>query len=242
MLQRETHLSMKYSPAWTIALVSLDYVVSILLKPLLACFLLVNFLSASAAAALAAVAAVGWLAYVQFDGAEYGVGRPDKHFSQTHWVFARLREYLHLTFHRSAEVQRKLFSIKETGQGIFAFFPHGVNSDFRVLMDGPMYDEFADVYKQAPGRTLAASILFKLPGIRYLCLATSCVDAGRPTAKRCLRKGLSLLLCPGGQDEQIETIYGRERIFLKRRSGFIRLAIEHGVPVVPCYCFGSSDL
>jgi len=140
-------------------------------------------------------------------------------------------------------VQKVLLSTNASGQAIFAFFPHGVNSDFRVLMDGMMYDAFPDTYERSgAARTLPASILFKLPGIRGLSLATACVDAGRATASLCLKKGLSLMLCPGGQDEQIETIFGRERVYLKKRAGFIRLALIHGVPVVPAYCFGSSDL
>ena len=119
-------------------------------------------------------------------------------------------------------------------EAVFAFFPHGVNSDFRVLMDGMMYDAFPATYeKGGPARTLAATVLFQIPGIRQLSLATACVDAGRKTATRCLKAGYSLMLCPGGQDEQLETIYGRERVYLKRRAGFIRLAIIHGVPVVP---------
>ena len=158
-------------------------------------------------------------------------------------MFCRLREYFPLTLHRSEAVQAKLLAENTNGQAIFAFFPHGVNSDFRVLMDGMMYTAFPQMYaKCGAARTLAASILFKLPGIRGLSLATACVDAGRATATRCLKKGFSLMLCPGGQDEQLETIYGRERVYLKRRAGFVRLAMIHGVPVVPAYCFGSSDL
>jgi hypothetical protein len=144
--------------------------------------------------------------------------------------------------HRADAVQAELLKESETGQAIFAFFPHGVNSDFRILMDGMMYSAFSKVWSKAPGRTLAATVLFQLPGVRGLSLATSCVDAGRSTARYCLSKGLSLMLCPGGQDEQVETIAGRERVFLKRRSGFVRLALVHGVPVVPAYCFGSSDI
>merc|ERR1719395_274078 len=105
-----------------------------------------------------------------------------------------------------------------------------------------MYDAFPKVHAKGAPRTLAASILFKIPGVRTVTLKTGCVDAGRSTANRCLRQGLSLMLCPGGQDEQIETIYGRERVFLRKRAGFVRLAIIHGVPVVPAFCFGSSDL
>jgi len=221
-------------------LLTLNYLASILSPALLAVTAAFYYPLQSAAAVLAFV--VGWLAYCKMDGAEYRTGRPDKEFTQTHWMFVRMRDWLSLKLHRTEVVQSKLLEQHRTGQGIFAFFPHGVNSDFRVLMDGMMYDAFPKVYEAAPARTLAASILFQIPGIRSLSLKTGCVDAGRPTATRCLTKGHSLMLCPGGQDEQIETICGRERVFLKRRSGFIRLALIHGVPVVPAYCFGSSDL
>eukprot|EP00967_Tisochrysis_lutea_P087885 scaffold124415_cov33-Tisochrysis_lutea.AAC.2 len=50
------------------------------------------------------------------------------------------------------------------------------------------------------------------------------------------------MVLPGGLDEQLETIYGRERIVLKSRYGFVKLAIEHGIPLVPTYVFGCSDL
>merc|ERR1719210_2082973 len=140
-------------------------------------------------------------------------------------MFVRLREWFQLKLVRTDEVQKKLLAGGDkTGQAIFAFFPHGVNSDFRVLMDGMMYDAFDKVYEKASARTLAASVLFWIPGVRAVTLATSFVDAGRKTAEKCLKKGHSLMLCPGGQDEQIETIYGRERVYLKTRSGFIRLA------------------
>ena len=231
----------QYSRAGTRLLCTLNYIATILSPLLLA--VVAYYYSPYYSAAAAAVAMAAWLAYVSMDGSEYREGRPDPTFTQHHWVFRRLRAYFPLTLHRTEAVQAKLLSENASGQAIFAFFPHGVNSDFRVLMDGMMYDAFAEVYaKCGPARTLAASILFKLPGIRQLSLATACVDAGRATATRCLKKGFSLMLCPGGQDEQIETIYGRERVYLKRRAGFVRLAIIHGVPVVPAYCFGSSDV
>jgi len=126
--------------------------------------------------------------------------------------------YLSLSLHRTGAVQGQLLSTAgragARGQAIFAFFPHGVLSDFRILMDGLMsgacvhvrtrasgahwrqgvsvkrrYDAFPDVYESAPARTLAASIVFKLPFLRAAALAIACVDAGRDTAEWCLRNG-----------------------------------------------------
>ncbi len=232
-----------YSPTFTVLLVTLNYLINILSTGLIPVLGYVYAPSPIYFVSGLVLAVCGWMAYISFDGAEFRTGRPDKKFTQTHWLFMRLREYLSVKLHRTAECQAALLKANPKGQAIFSFFPHGVNSDFRVLMDGMMYDAFPATYeKGGPARTLAATVLFQIPGIRQLSLATACVDAGRKTATRCLKAGYSLMLCPGGQDEQLETIYGRERVYLKRRAGFIRLAIIHGVPVVPAYCFGSSDL
>ena len=102
---------------------------------------------------------------------------------------------------------------------------------------------FPEYMRDAP-RTLAASILFKIPGVRTVTLKTGCfapTPAG-PRRTAASDKACRLFLCPGGQDEQLETICGRERVYPKSRKGFVRLAMIHNVPLVPAYCFGSSDL
>jgi 2-acylglycerol O-acyltransferase 2 len=90
-------------------------------------------------------------------------------------------------------------------------------------------------------KTLAATILFRLPVIREIALATGCLDARKSVAEAILRSGHSILVLPGGEAEQIRTQYGKEIIYLKNRKGFIKLALRHGVPVVPMYAFGVSD-
>jgi hypothetical protein len=38
------------------------------------------------------------------------------------------------------------------------------------------------------------------------------------------------------------TVRGEERIYLKKRKGFIKLALREGCEVCPVYAFGESDL
>ena len=158
--------------ASTPMLLTLNYVATILSPAIVAAVAGWMYPKHTAGAVVLAVA--GWLAYCTVDAAELGTGSPDKEFTQNHWVFVRLREYISLKLHRTSEVQSAIMEKHPKGQAIFAFFPHGVNSDFRVLMDGMMYDAFPKTYEKSPARTLAATILFKLPGVRSLSLKTGC--------------------------------------------------------------------
>ncbi|GAX10144.1 hypothetical protein FisN_3Lh339 [Fistulifera solaris] len=128
---------------------------------------------------------------------------------------------------------------KEHAQFLFAVFPHGCNSDYRIALDGMLFDAVPNVARNVT--SLAATVLFRIPLVRELALWTNCVDASRSVADNLLHKGKSILVLPGGQAEQIHTVYGREIVYLKKRKGFIKLAMTHGVPVVPGYVFGASD-
>eukprot|EP00957_Ditylum_brightwellii_P108809 8300098-Ditylum_brightwellii.AAC.1 len=75
-------------------------------------------------------------------------------------------------------------------------------------------------------RTLAASILFRLPLVRELSLWTGCIDARRNVAEHALDGGHSLVIIPGGEAEQIRTTHGKEIVYLSKRKGFVKLAMR----------------
>ena len=52
--------------------------------------------------------------------------------------------------------------------------------------------------------------------------------ASREMAKSLLAKGKSICICPGGVREVMETRKDKEVIILTRRTGFVKLALEHG--------------
>jgi 1-acyl-sn-glycerol-3-phosphate acyltransferase len=172
--------------------------------------------------------ALPYLTYMLATKAELKGGSPWPWFSENFFMFKVLRKGLAIDFvDFPKDASEK--------QYFYACHPHGVYSDFRVLIDG-MFSA-----RGAPIKSLAATVLFRLPFIREVALWTGCVDARRSVAERCLKGGESLLVLPGGEAEQILTKYGREIVYLKKRKGFIKLAIRQGVPVVPIYIFGVSD-
>ena len=89
-------------------------------------------------------------------------------------------------------------------------------------------------------RDLVASITLAVPGYRELLMWLGCVDAGKATAKRVLRKGYHMYVLPGGEAEQLMTQYKKHRVYVKRRKGFVKLAVENGASLVPVYAFGGG--
>lgn len=150
------------------------------------------------------------------------------------WGYRTFREYLPLKIHASDALR----AYDPQKLAIFAIHPHGVASDYRLLMDGMLYAAL-------PGRTiltLAASVLFYLPLARELSLWTRCIDASKHVAAQALRAGHSLMVLPGGEAEQIRTREGVEEVYLRARLGFVKLALVHSAALVPCYAFGTVDL
>lgn len=157
-------------------------------------------------------------------------------FSKNFFVFRAMRDHLQLSFKVSSALEKA--QNEEAAQFVFAIFPHGTHCDFRVAMDGMLDQVFPNLDKI---RTLAASVLFAIPVVREIALWTGCVDARRKVADNVLKKGYSIVVLPGGEAEQIRTVYQQEAVWLKNRKGFIKLAMRHSIPVVPCYAFGTTD-
>ncbi|CAE8626866.1 unnamed protein product, partial [Polarella glacialis] len=57
-----------------------------------------------------------------------------------------------------------------------------------------------------------------------------------------LGQGASVAVQPGGLVEQVATDESAERVFFPANLGFIRLALKHGVPLLPVYAFGENQL
>lgn len=88
---------------------------------------------------------------------------------------------------------------------------------------------------------LGASIVFLVPLMRDFFLYTGAVDAARPIAVRMLNKGACLVIAPGGATEALLCHPHVHAIYLTRRKGFVRLAMQTGVPLLPVYTFGEMD-
>lgn len=89
---------------------------------------------------------------------------------------------------------------------------------------------------------IVASVGYRAPLIRQLMGWIGCILANRGSIRAALGAGDSVAVFPGGIAEMVRTDASSERLVLQGRKGFVKLALEQGVPIVPVYVFGQSLL
>ncbi len=89
---------------------------------------------------------------------------------------------------------------------------------------------------------LTASIIHYVPVMRELQQWLGSCDVSRHTVDNLLRMGRSIQIVCGGQTEMFESRSWDTQICLvrARRLGIFRIAIQHGLPLVPLYSFGET--
>jgi 1-acyl-sn-glycerol-3-phosphate acyltransferase len=95
-----------------------------------------------------------------------------------------------------------------------------------------------------PGRPfhqLAHDLLFRLPGPRASLSRYGTVPASPENMRRALDRGAALLVYPGGDHETYRPSWESDRIDFAGRTGFVELALELGVPLVPVVSIGGQE-
>ncbi|CAK0850270.1 unnamed protein product [Prorocentrum cordatum] len=121
------------------------------------------------------------------------------------------------------------------GQYFYCFTPHGL-----YPFSGAMacVSKMVDVFPRM--RIISAAVGTRVPMVRQLMGWINVVLANRNAIRSALSAGDSVAVFPGGIAEMVRTSASSEQLVLQGRKGFVRLALEHGVPIVPVYVFGQS--
>ena len=88
---------------------------------------------------------------------------------------------------------------------------------------------------------LAHDLVFKVPGIRAMLTPYGTVPASPENMRRALARGAALLVYPGGDHETYRASWRSAEIDFAHRTGFVRLALKHGVRIVPVVSIGGQD-
>ncbi|HEX6592437.1 MAG TPA: lysophospholipid acyltransferase family protein, partial [Moraxellaceae bacterium] len=87
----------------------------------------------------------------------------------------------------------------------------------------------------------AHDVLMAMPGFHGLYRGTGVVRACRDSVQACLGAGHSVVIWPGGERDSMRSWKRRHEVEFAERKGFIRQAIQAGVPIVPVATTGGSE-
>jgi 1-acyl-sn-glycerol-3-phosphate acyltransferase len=111
------------------------------------------------------------------------------------------------------------------------------SNDFWFLFTKWVAERGAD----APLYALAYDLLFAYPVMGPMLRRLGAVPATRRNARRALAMGAAVVVFPGGDYEAFRPWRERNRIDFDGRTGFVEVALEAGVPVVPMTIHGAHQ-
>lgn len=88
---------------------------------------------------------------------------------------------------------------------------------------------------------LAHDLVFKVPGLRVLVQRYGTVPASPENMARALDHDAALLVYPGGDEDSFRPSWEGGEVNFAGRTGFVKLALEHGVPIVPVVAIGGQE-
>ncbi|KAF9159539.1 diacylglycerol O-acyltransferase 1 [Actinomortierella ambigua] len=127
---------------------------------------------------------------------------------------------------------------------IFGYHPHGIISLGAFCTFGTEGLNFSKRFPGIKSRLLTLQSNFNIPLYRDFIMACGCASVSRNSCESILRSGPgnSITIVVGGAQESLAAKPGTMDLTLKKRMGFIKLALVNGASLVPTLAFGENDL
>ena len=100
------------------------------------------------------------------------------------------------------------------------------------------YDHFGPLRRF---HQLAHDMVFQIPGVRGSLSRYGTIPASPENMGRALALDAALLVYPGGDHETYRPSWESADIDFAGRTGFVKFAIEHNVPIVPIVAIGGQE-
>lgn len=127
---------------------------------------------------------------------------------------------------------------------VFAWHPHGRMFYGFGMLVGLFSSWFPEITNS--GHDIFGGIndmMFRIPFVGNWLYLIGLIGCHKKSVTRKLKQGDSVGLIVGGIEEVLEgTFDDKDVLYLKNRKGFIKIAMDHGSGVVPCFCFGENSL
>ena len=130
------------------------------------------------------------------------------------------------------------------GNYIMSYHPHGIISMAAFANFATEATGFSEQYPGIVPSLLTLASNFRLPLYRDFMMSLGMCSVSRHSCEAILRSGpgRSIVIVTGGASESLSARPGTNDLTLKKRLGFIRLAIRNGASLVPIFSFGENDI
>ncbi|MDY0004334.1 MAG: lysophospholipid acyltransferase family protein [Polyangia bacterium] len=88
---------------------------------------------------------------------------------------------------------------------------------------------------------LGHEFAISLPVVHQVIVPLGAVRASHENARRIFAAGKKALVYPGGDFDDMRPFKDRNRVVFGGRQGYMRLALSHGVPIIPVVSCGSHE-
>lgn len=141
-------------------------------------------------------------------------------------------------------------TLPPTRKYIFGYHPHGIISHGAFAAFATEALGFSKLFPGITNTLLTLDSNFRIPFYREYALAMGLASVSRESCENLLTKGgmdgegmgRAITIVVGGARESLDAEPHSMRLVLKRRKGFIKLAIRTGADLVPVLAFGENNL
>jgi len=158
-------------------------------------------------------------------------------------VWSLFASYFPARLHRTQE-------LPPTRKYIFGYHPHGIISHGAFAAFGTEACGFGQLFPGIKNTLLTLDSNFRIPIYRDYALAMGLASVSKESCENLLSKGgpnkegmgRAITIVVGGAAESLDAQPHTLRLVLKRRKGFVKMAIRTGADLVPVLAFGENDL
>ncbi|KAL9020234.1 MAG: hypothetical protein Q9185_002517 [Variospora sp. 1 TL-2023] len=158
-------------------------------------------------------------------------------------IWSLFASYFPARLHRSAPLE-------PTRKYVFGYHPHGIISHGAFAAFATEALGFSQLFPGITNTLLTLDTNFRIPFYRDYALAMGLASVSRESCENILSRGgpngegmgRAVTIVVGGARESLDAQPHTLNLVLKRRKGFVKLAIRTGADLVPVLAFGENDL
>jgi len=158
-------------------------------------------------------------------------------------IWSLFASYFPARLHKTQE-------LPPTRKYIFGYHPHGIISHGAFAAFATEALGFSQLFPGIKNTLLTLDSNFRIPLYRDYALAMGLASVSRESCENLLSKGgpnkegmgRAITIVVGGARESLDAQPYSLRLVLKRRKGFVKMALRTGADLVPVLAFGENDL